>query len=375
LQRARRGELLKEPGVPTARIARFARRMVEQARRSPCHTTAVLFYNTAEDMMNVPRRFALAALGTAAMAAAVPGLAQTAATKQVRIVVPFTAGGSNDVLARVLAQKLGELWGQTVIVENKAGASGNIGAEFVAKSPADGTALLIAANNVMSMNAALYSKMPINPQKDLDSVSLLGTVPVVLVVRANLHVTSVQELIALARSKPGGLSYASAGVGTPQHLSAELFKSMTRTDIVHVPYKGAAPAITDLIGGQVDLLFGAINSLLPHLRSGKLKALAVAGTKRVRALPDVPTVAEAGVPGYESDIWLGLAAPAHTPGDMVERINRDVRKVMALPDVIDKLAEQGIEPLTSSPAEMAKLVASDAARWSKVIKEAGIRAD
>lgn len=325
--------------------------------------------------MNVPRRFALAALGTAAMAAAVPGLAQTAAAKQVRIVVPFTAGGSNDVLARVLAQKLGEIWGQTVIVENKAGASGNIGAEFVAKSPADGTTLLIAANNVMSMNAALYSKMPLNPQKDLDPVSLLGTVPVVLVVRSTLDVKSLQELIALARSKPGGLSYASSGVGTPQHLSAELFKSMTKTDIVHVPYKGAAPAITDLIGGQVDLMFGAINSLLPHLRSGKLKALAVAGTKRVRALPDVPTVAEAGVPGYESDIWLGLAAPARTPGDVIERINRDVRKVMAMPDVVEKLAEQGIEPLTSSPTEMSKLVASDFARWSKVIKDAGIRAD
>ena len=325
--------------------------------------------------MPVPRRFTLAALGAAATVYVFPAWAQPGSTRQARIVVPFTAGGSNDVLARVLAQKLGELWNQTVIVENKAGASGNIGAEFAAKSPPDGSTLLIAANNVMSMNAALYSKMPINPQQDLDPVSLLGTVPVVLVVRPSLNITSVQELVALARSKPGGLSYASSGVGTPQHLSAELFKSMTKTDIVHVPYKGAAPAVTDLIGGQVDLQFGAINSLLPHLHSGKLKALAVAGARRVRSLPDVPTVAEAGVPGYESDIWLGLAAPARTPGAVIERINRDVRKVMAMHDVIEKLAEQGIEPQTSSPAEMAKLVASDFSRWSKVIKDAGIRAE
>ncbi len=289
--------------------------------------------------------------------------------------VPFTPGGGNDVLARVLAQRLGDMWGQPIVVENKPGASGNIGAEFVAKSAPDGNTLLIAANNVMAMNAALFASMPIDPQKDLASLSLLGSVPIVLVVRPSLEVRNVAELIDLARRKPGGLFYASSGVGTPQHLSAELFKYLAKVDIVHVPYKGATPAIADLLGGQVDLTFGSMSALLPHMRGGKLTALAVAGSKRVRALPDVPTVAEAGVPGYESDIWFGLAGPGQLPPDIAERINGDVRKVMAVPEVVSTLAEQGIEVHTSSRAEMASLVASDAARWTKVIKTAGIRAD
>ncbi len=300
--------------------------------------------------------------------------AQNYPAKPVRIVVPFTPGGSNDVLGRVLAQKLGELWGQTVIVDNKPGASGNIGADAIAKSPPDGLNLLIAANNILTMNSALFSKMPFNPTKDLESVSLLGWVPVVLVARSTLNVNSIGELLELARKKPGSLTYASSGPGSPQHLSAELFKSLARVDIVHIPYKGAAPAITDLLAGQVDVQFGAINSLLPHIRSGKLKALGVAGRKRLPSMPDVPTISEA-VAGFESDIWVGLSAPAGIPAGILEKINRDVRTLLKMPDVRETLAEQGIEAAPTSAAEMRQLVHADLARWTRVVREAGIKAE
>lgn len=320
------------------------------------------------------RRLLQVLAGLAMPTLARAALAQGYPSRQVRIVVPFTPGGSNDVLGRVLAQKLGELWNQTVIVDNKPGASGNIGADTVAKSPPDGLSLLIAANNILSMNSALFRKMPFNPEKDLESVSLLGLVPVVLVARSSLNVTSIDAMLDIARKKPGGLTYASSGLGSPQHLSAELFKSLTKVDMVHIPYKGAAPAITDLLAGQVDVMFGAINSLLPHIRSGKLKPLGVAGRKRIPSMPDVPTIAEA-VPGFESDIWVGLSAPAGTPADIVNKINRDVRTVLGMADVKEKLMEQGIEPAPSRPAEMAKLVSADSARWTRVIQEAGIKAD
>jgi tripartite-type tricarboxylate transporter receptor subunit TctC len=324
--------------------------------------------------MPLSRRRMVHALGGLALPAAWSANAQSYPGKPVRIVVPFTPGGSNDVLGRVLAQKLGEAWGQTVVVENKPGASGNIGADLVAKSPADGLNLLIAANNILTMNSAMFSKMPFNPVKDLESVSLLGWVPVVLVVRTSLGVSSVRELIEASKKKQGGLVYASSGMGSPQHLSAELFRSLAKIDMVHVPYKGAAPAITDLIAGQVDMMFGAINSLLPHIKSGRLTALGVTSAKRIQVLPNVPTVAET-VPGYESDIWIGLSTAAGTPPDIVNKVNRDVRTVLRMPDVKEKLAEQGIEAAPSTPAEMAKLVSSDLARWTKVIQDAGIKAD
>lgn len=324
--------------------------------------------------MTVSRRTLLQALAASISGSALHVSAQSYPAKPVRIVVPFTPGGSNDVLGRVLAQKLGEIWNQSVIVENKPGASGNIGADLVAKSPPDGLNLLIAANNILAMNSALFSKMPFDPMKDLQSVTLLGWVPVVLVARSTLNVGTVSELVELARKQPGGLTYASSGLGSPQHLSAELFKSLAHVNIVHVPYKGAAPGITDMLGGQVDMMFGAINSLLPHIRSGKLKALGIAGKSRLRSMPDVPTIAES-VPGYESDIWIGLSAPAGMRPEVLQKINRDVRTVLSMPDVKEKLAEQGIDAAPTSSAEMAKLVTADAARWAGLVREAGIKAD
>lgn len=324
--------------------------------------------------MTLSRRTLLQALAASISGSALHVSAQSYPAKPVRIVVPFTPGGSNDVLGRVLAQKLGEIWNQSVIVENKPGASGNIGADLVAKSPPDGLNLLIAANNILAMNSALFSKMPFDPMKDLQSVTLLGWVPVVLVARSTLNVGTVSELVELARKQPGGLTYASSGLGSPQHLSAELFKSLAHVNIVHVPYKGAAPGITDMLGGQVDMMFGAINSLLPHIRSGKLKALGIAGKSRLRSMPDVPTIAES-VPGYESDIWIGLSAPAGMRPEVLQKINRDVRTVLSMPDVKEKLAEQGIDAAPTSSAEMAKLVTADAARWAGLVREAGIKAD
>jgi tripartite-type tricarboxylate transporter receptor subunit TctC len=319
------------------------------------------------------------ALGAVVLAACISlamplsAVGQTYPSKPIRIVVPFTPGGSNDVLARAIGEKLAVSLGQPVVVDNKPGASGNIGSDAVAKSPADGYTLLIAANNVMSMNPALFAKMPFDSVKDFEPITLLGVVPVVLAINPDVMATSVKELVAVAKAMPGGLKYASSGKGSPQHLSAELFKSMTGTDIVHIPYKGAAPAVTDLLGGHVEMQFGAINSLLPHVKAGKLRALGVAGSQRVSALPDVPTIAEAGVAGYESDIWIALVAPAKTPVAIVNLLNAEVRKALAAPDVQQKLAEQAIEPRASSPAALAKLVSDDLKRWARVVKDAGIQ--
>ncbi len=316
-----------------------------------------------------------AILGTSLALFTAVAAAQTFPTKPIRLIVPFTPGGSNDVLARVIAEKLTTSLGQPVVVENRPGASGNLGADLVAKSAPDGHTLLIAANNILVMNPALFKRMPFDSIKDFKPISVLGTVPVVLVARPSLNLSSVNDLITAAQKAPGKLNYASSGMGSPQHLSAELFKSMTRTFIVHIPYKGQALAVNDLLGGQVDLQFGAVNSLLPHIKAGKLTALAVGGARRIAPLPAVPTVAEAGVAGYDSDIWVGLVAPAMTPQPIVDQINREVRKIMAMPDVVENLAQQGIVAQTTTQAEMEALVSSDLKRWTAVIKSAGIEAE
>jgi len=295
--------------------------------------------------------------------------------KPIRFVVPFTPGGGNDVLARTIGQKLYEAWGQPVIVDNRPGAAGNIGAELVAKAAPDGYTFLIAANSILAINPTLYDKAPFDPVKSFVPVTLIGAVPIVLVVNPSVPASSVNELVALAKSKPDGLSYASSGSGSPQHLSAELFKSMAGVKIVHVPYKGAAPAVTDLLGGQVQMLLGPINSVLPHVKRGRLRALGVATTKRLAYLPDLPTIAEGGVPGYWSDIWFGLVAPAGTPKEVVDKLNREIAKILVQSDVKEKLVAQGIEPLTSTPEEFATLIKTDLARWAKVIKDSGARAE
>ena len=301
--------------------------------------------------------------------------AQTYPSKPIRFIVPFTPGGSNDVLARIVGQKLGEAWKQPVVVENKPGAGGNIGAEAAAKSPADGYTFLIAADNILAMNQSLYEKLSFDPQKDFAPVTLLGTLPMLLVVNPSLPANSTKELIALGKSSPDGLTFASGGNGTPQHLAGELFRSMTGVKMVHVPYKGNAPAVTDLIGGQVQMLLSPINSVLPHVKSGKLRALGVASTKRLPYLPEVPTIDEAGVPGFHNEIWIALVAPAGTPKDIIDMMQREVGAVLMQPDVKEKLAAQGIEPAGSSPEELRTRIVNESARWAKIIKENGIRAE
>ena len=324
---------------------------------------------------NLPNRRQI--IGLAAAAMSLPTLAQTSSFPQrpVRIVVPYTTGGSNDVIARLLAQQLQETWGQPVVVENKPGAAGNIGASDIAKSAPDGHSLLLTNINIVSMNPGLIANMPFDPQKDFAPISLLGTTALALVVHPSVPANNVRELIDLARKGPGRLNYASSGNGSPQHMSAEMFKAMTKTSMTHIPYRGAAPAVNDLLAGQVQVTIGVVNQLIPHIRAGKLKALGVTTRKRLAQMPDVPTLDEAGVPGYESEIWLGLAAPSATPPAIIEQINQAIRKAMATADVISKLQSQGIDVVVSSPDQMRQRGLEDLKRWGDIIRTAGIKVD
>ena len=316
---------------------------------------------------------ALAASSLALVAAAE---AQTAyPTKPVRVVVPFPAGGTTDILARAASQKLSETWGQQALVDNRPGAGGNIGAELVAKAPPDGYTLLMGTVGTHAINSSLYPKMPYDHVKDFAPVILVAGVPNVLVVHPSLPVNSVQELIAYAKANPGKLNFASSGSGTSIHLSGELFKVMTGVQMTHIPYKGSAPALTDLVGGQVQLMFDNLPSSLAFIKAGKLRALAVTSAQRSPALPDVPTVAESGVPGFEATSWFGLLAPAGTPRDIVAKINADTQKWLASPDAKDKLAAQGAAAAGGSPEDFAKHIQAETAKWARVVKESGAKVE
>ena len=298
--------------------------------------------------------------------------AQDYPSKPIRIVVPLPPGGSNDVLARILGQKMSESFGQPDIVENKPGAAGNIATEFMAKTEGDGYYIAVAPNQTVAVNPVLYPKLPFDVNRDLQGITMMGRVPMVLVVSpAKVAANTVDELIALAKANPDKLTYASAGAGSPQHMAAEVFKSMTNTRINHIPYKGSAPAIVDVLGGTVDVMFCPLNTALPHIRSGKLRALGSTGTKRIDLLPTVPTIAET-VPNYESDIWIGMVASAKTPPAIINKLNAELRRSLALPEVRDKLAEQGIYAESSTAADFTKLIATDQKRWAAVIKAANI---
>jgi tripartite-type tricarboxylate transporter receptor subunit TctC len=315
------------------------------------------------------------ALALAAAGAIMPAAAQQAGfpNKTVRIIVPYTTGGSNDVIARLLAQQLQTQWGQPVVVENRPGAAGNIGSAEVAKAAPDGHTLLLTNINITSMNPALIANMPFDPQKDFAPISLLGTTTLALVVHPSVPANTVADLINLAQKEPGKLNYASSGNGSPQHMSAEMFKAMTRTQITHVPYRGAAPAVADVVGGQVQVTVGVVNQLIAHIRSGRLRALGVTSLKRLAQLPEVPTLDEAGVRGYESEIWLGLAAPGATPAPLIEQINQDVRRAMSNAEVVSRLQGQGIDVLLSTPAQMRQRSLDDLKRWGDIIRSAGIK--
>jgi tripartite-type tricarboxylate transporter receptor subunit TctC len=296
-------------------------------------------------------------------------------SKPIRLVVPFPAGGTTDILARAVAQRLTETLGQPVVVDNRPGAGGNIGAELVAKAAPDGYTLLMGTVGTHAINASLYAKMPYDHVRDFAPVILVAGVPNVLVVNPALPVNSVQELIAYGKANPGKLNFASSGNGTSIHLSAELFKTMTGVQMAHVPYKGSAPALVDLAGGQVQLMFDNLPSSLALIKGGKLKALAVTSAQRSTALPDVPTVAESGLTGFEASSWFGLLAPAGTPKDIVAKLNGEVAKWLATPEAKEKMAAQGAIPAGQSPDDFTRHIAAETVKWQKVVKESGAKVD
>ena len=298
--------------------------------------------------------------------------AQTYPNKPVRIIVPFPAGAGADAVVRLFTPKLAEAAGQQFVVDNRAGAAGNIGAEAAARAPADGYTLLNAPASLAS-SQSMYKSLPFDLIKDFEPVAPLAQAPFVLALHPSVPVKSVKELIALAKSKPGLLTFASTGIGGTNHLSGELFKSLAGIDIVHVPYKGTAQAVPDLIGGQVTMMFTATVSSLPHVKAGRLRALGVSTSKRSLAAPELPTIAESGLPGYESITWFALLAPTGTPKDVIARVHGLVTKIAQSAEVRDRLLSQGVEPLISSSEDLGKFVRGEIVKWTKVIQAAGVK--
>jgi len=308
-------------------------------------------------------------------AVVVPALAQQPyPSRPVRIISPFPPGGGNDAICRIVSPRLGENLKQQVIVENRGGANGIVGTEVAARSAPDGyTIVLIPSGH--AVNASLYKKLPFDSIRDFTPITLVGSSPLVLAVHPSLPVKSVKELIALAKARPGELSYVSAGIGASGHLGGALFETLTHTKMMHIPYKGMALAIVDLMSGQVTMTFGTSLSVVPHVRAGRLRALATTGAKRSPALPDLPTVAEAGVPGYEASLWYGFAGPARMPPEILNRLHSVIVAVLQLPDVRERLASQGVDPQHNTPEEFAKLLVADLERWAKVVQRAGVQAE
>jgi tripartite-type tricarboxylate transporter receptor subunit TctC len=301
--------------------------------------------------------------------------AQAYPSKPIKIVVPFPAGGIADVYARVIGARFTEAAGQPVVIENRTGAGGNIAAEQVAKSAPDGYTLVMGSVGTHAVNVSLFSKLPYDPVSDFAPIALVAEADSLLVVHPSVAAHSVAELIALARSRPGTLSYASAGPGTASHLAGELFKSMAKIDMLHIPYKGNSPAITDLLAGQTALLFATMPTVLPHAKAGKLRALATCGTARAAATPELPTVGEAALPGFDVTNWIGLFAPAGTPADVVRRLNAEVHRTMQAPDMQARLAGEGARFVATTPQQFGAYVKSEIAKWAPVVKASGARAD
>jgi len=315
-----------------------------------------------------------ALLVCALLLAAGPVAAQSYPSKPIRWVVPFPTSGATDILTRTIGQKLSEALGQPVIVDNKPGAGGALGSDLVAKAAPDGYTLLMATTSTHSIGPALQ-KLPYDAQRDFAAISLVADSTNVLIVSPQLGVNTVRELIALAKSKPGQLNYSSSGTGSIVHLSGERFKSMTGIDIQHIPYKGTALAMPDVINGQIALMFDNIVSVMPHIRSGKVKALAISSEKRSLLLPELPTMIEAGVPGYVSNSYFGVFAPAGTPKDIVARLNAELVKIVHAAETRERLLKLGAEPVGSTPEQLAALVRAENAKWAKVIKDAGVKLD
>ncbi len=308
-----------------------------------------------------------------AAAAALPAVAQTYPSKPVRMIIPFPPGGSNDIVGRMIAMQLTERLGTQVVVDNRGGAGGLIGTEIAAKSQPDGHTLLIISI-AYAFNPSLY-KLSFDPVKSFAPVTILGTGPNVLAVFPGLPAQSVKELIALAKQKPGQLNYAAAGVGTFQHLSSELFRIMAGVNIVTVQFKGGGPATIDVIAGHTQISMGSLIQTLPFIRSGRLRALGTGGSKRTAILPDVPTIAEAGVPGYEANNWWGILAPAGTPRAIIDRLHEEVSVILKSPETQKRFSSEGAETVRMAPAEFGKFIAAETVKWARVVKEAGIRAE
>jgi tripartite-type tricarboxylate transporter receptor subunit TctC len=302
------------------------------------------------------------------LSAAASAFAQGYPARPVRLVVPFAPGGSADLVARLLGQKLGESWGQQVVVENKGGGSGMIGNDFVAKSAPDGYTLTVGTMGPFSVNPTLFEKMPYDPIRDFAPITLTGIASHVLVANPQVPARTVGEVIALAKAKPGQLTFASSGTGNATHLTFELFKASAGIDIVHVPYKGGGPAMADLVGGQVNFSFASMPSALPYVQAGRLRAIAVGGAQRSPLFPEVPTVAEAGLPGFVSEDWQGILAPAKTPAAIVARLHDDLVRVLHAPEMRHKLAGAGFDVKTTTPGEFADFIRADTAKWAKILK-------
>lgn len=296
--------------------------------------------------------------------------AQSYPGKPVRMIIPFAAGGPTDLFGRIIAQKLTELWSQTVVVENRPGASTIIGTEAASKAAPDGYTLLLGTSTSHAANVSLFSKLPYDPNKDFAPISFLGITPLILVVHPSVPAQTVKELIALAKAKPGQLNYA--GGSSSAHAGGSMFRTLAGIDIVHVPYKSNAPGLADVLGGQVQMMFDALNTALPHVNSGRLRALAVTSGQRIGAVPSLPTMIEAGVPGYELTAWFAMYAPAGTPKEIVGKIAADLARIAKMPDVVDKTRSQGIEIASSTPEELAARQRNEITKWAKIVRESGM---
>jgi tripartite-type tricarboxylate transporter receptor subunit TctC len=300
-------------------------------------------------------------------------LAQAYPTKPIRLIVPFPPGGSTDIVARIVAQKLGDRLGQQVVVENRGGAGGTIGTEAVAKSAPDGYTLVLGTTSTHVVAPTVYSKVGYDPVKDFAPVSLVAVTPYLLVVNPGVNVKSLPEFVGYVKARPGKLNYASAGTGSTTHLAMEMLKSAAGLYIVHIPYNGNGPAGTAVIAGQVEILFGSLPAVLPHAKSGRVRPIAVGTPKRSPSLPEVPTVAESGFPGFDASLWLSVMAPAGTPAPVVDRLHKEIVAAIASPDAADALGKAGAEPITSTPAELAAMVKDGIEKYGKVVKQAGVK--
>jgi tripartite-type tricarboxylate transporter receptor subunit TctC len=317
----------------------------------------------------------LAVASACTLAATPVALAQSYPTKSIRLICPFPPGGAVDIASRAIANELSKTIGQQVVVENKPGAGGNIGGAEAARAAPDGYTIFMTTSGINAINPALYSKMPFDPNKDLAPVSALVSLNNVLVVHPSVTAKSVTDVIAMAKAQPGKMTYASSGSGTSIHMSAEMFKHLAKVDILHIPYKGSSPALIDMLGGQVMMMFDNVPSALPHIKSGKLRALATTGAKRDATLPDLPTIAEAGVPGYESGVWFGLLVPAGTPRDIVAKLNAEAVKGTKSPEFVKRMTDLGYNIIGSTPEQMTEMLKTELNTWGPIVKASGAKAE